>query len=138
MDTWWPKGKRFARLEKVIFIFIFIFLTWFLRHNSRRSCSLSVFFSSSPLSIYLWLSMFVFRFFFVLFATRESKQQRNRRSRERGVFLLGMNVYRTQNQRADGLIEGQGEAVMPVVFFFFSPLETRQPSESENRQQQNA
>lgn len=31
-----------------------------------------------------------------------------------------MNVCRTQNQRADGLIEGQGETVMSVVFFFSS------------------
>ncbi len=85
--------------------------------------------------------MFVFRLFFlfcfVLQRENSSSGEIEEVEREREVFLLGMNVYRTQNQRADGLIEGQGEAVMSVVFFFF-PLETRQPSESENRQQQNA
>jgi hypothetical protein len=131
------KRKEICKTRKGYFYFCFFGLGSSVTIlGVRAACQF--FFLLLPSQFIFGFPCSYFDFFFSSFATRESKQQRNRRSRERGVFLLGMNVYRTQNQRADGLIEGQGEAVMPVVFFFFSPLETRQPSESENRQQQNA
>jgi hypothetical protein len=84
MDTWWPKGKRFARLEKVIFIFVFLDLVPPSQFSAFVQL-VSFFFFFSPLNLSLAFHVRI-SIFFSLLLQRENPSSREIEEVEREEF----------------------------------------------------